>query len=361
MKKLILFGSLFLLWSCGDLSPSGDKSGGAYISGANHVIPRHFERVSYSQLPGWREDDHRYALKAFKGTCAARPQTDGQVIMDRALLEEKCRMLPPESASAPVVRAWFESHFQPYKAKDPSGKTTGTFTGYYSPVVKACRKQTDWCSVPIMDIPNDGRNYKGVDSKKIVRERIGQVIYWIHPIDLQDMGSATLILEDGAKVKVNVASTNDLPFNGIGGQLQKKGIRPPNGSGMKNVREYLKQNPKLAQELVDNNPRYVFYREASTFEVIGKMGVPLTQLRSIAMDDSIYALGMPVYVNTNLSDGRKYQRLMIAQDTGGAIKGWVRADLYFGVGDEAFTYAQGQHAQGEKYILMPKPYQYVRP
>jgi len=353
--------SVISIYGCGDVTESVPRSTGGGL-GDNTKKPHHIQPVSFTELPGWGNDDVRYALKTFRQTCKAKIQYDGtRVAPDRYLMEEKCQLLPNESADNATVRAWFESHFQPHRVTDESGKRTGLFTGYYSPVVKACRKQTAECSVPIMDIPNDGRAYKGVDSKKLVSERIGRVIFWINPVDLQDMGSATLMLDDGTKTKVNVASTNDLPFNGIGAQLQKRGIRPPEGYGMKSVRAYLKQNPKLAQELVDNNPRYVFYRESNNFDVIGNMGVPLTQLRSIAMDNSIYTLGTPVFIDTKLTDGRKFQRLMIAQDTGGAIKGWVRADIYFGVGPQAFEFAQGQYTQGEKFILLPKQYEYVKP
>ena len=348
--------SLLSVSGCGDLTQSTLTAPRSSYTGNDSKRPSHLKAVSYGDLPGWRQDDHRYALKAFRNTCKAKVQYEGSVIADKYLLEEKCQIMPAESASPDAVRKWFEEHFQPFKLADEAGKQKGLFTGYYSPVVHACRTKTEKCSVPIMDTPADGRNYKGVDSKTIVREKIGRVIYWIHPIDLQDMGAATLILEDGSKVKVLVASTNDLPFNGIGSQLLQRGIRPPGGSGMKSVRAYLKQNPKLAQELVDNNPRYVYYRQADSFDVKGNMGVPLSKIRSVAMDKSIYSLGMPVYIDTAMSDGRKLQRLMVAQDTGGAIKGWVRADIYFGEGDEAFEYAQGQYSQGEAYILMPKPY-----
>lgn len=329
--------------------------------GDNSKIPSNLHAVSYSALPGWKDDDVRYALQAFRNTCNAKIQYHGSVIPDSELLREKCNMLPSSSASVSVVRAWFESHFQPYQVFNENGGKTGTYTGYYSPVVHACRTQTAKCSVPIMDTPTDGRAYKGVDSKTLVKNRIGRIIYWIDPIDLQDMGSATLILEDGSKVKLNVASTNDLPFNGIGAQLKKRGIRPEGGYTMKAVRAYLKEHRDLANELVDNNPRYVYYREATSFDVIGKMGVKLSKIRTVAMDDSIYTLGLPVYINTSLSDGRAFNRLMIAQDTGGAIKGWIRADIYFGVGDEAFEVAHGQHSQGQMFILMPKEYSYVKP
>ncbi|MBR2412669.1 MAG: MltA domain-containing protein [Alphaproteobacteria bacterium] len=331
------------------------------VSGDNGVVPSNLKKVSYSELQGWRDDDVRYALQAFRNSCKAKIQFTGRVIPDRELFAEKCRMLPSASADVATVRAWFESHFQPYQIYDDNHSDKGKFTGYYSPVVHACRTQTAKCSAPIMDVPNDGRKYKGVDSKTLVKNRIGRVIYWIDPIDLQDMGSATLILEDGQKVKLNVASTNDLPFNGIGGQLQKRGIRPDGGYTMKAVRKYLKENRSLANELIDNNPRYVYYREASNFDVVGTMGVKLSKIRTLAVDGSLYTLGLPVYINTNLSDGRPFRRLMIAQDTGGAIKGWIRGDIFFGVGDEAFEYAHGQHAQGQMFILMPKEYTYVKP
>jgi len=344
-----------LLAGCGDPTDRGTHNGD------ESVVPRQFNAVSFDKIPGWRDDDVRYALKAFRNSCTAKIQYDGRVVPDRALFEEKCQNLPSESADIRTVRAWFESNFQPYQLVDDAGGTSGLFTGYYSPVVHACRVQTAACSVPVMDKPTDGRQYKGVPSTTIVSQRIGRPIFWINPVDLQDMGSATLILEDGSRVKVGVASTNDLPFNGIGGQLQKRGIKPPGGYNMKSVRTFLKQNPALANELIANNPRYVYYTQQSTFDTRGNMGVPLTNIRSIAMDKSIYTLGLPVFVDTKLTDGRKFQRLMVAQDTGGAIKGCVRADIYFGEGDEAFEYAQGQYQQGSMYILMPKVYKYVKP
>ena len=123
----------------------------------------------------------------------------------------------------------------------------------------------------------------------------------------------------------------------------------------------MKKNPTLAKEVIYSNPRYVYFYESVPPDVIGKLGTPLSKIRSIAMDDDIYTLGLPVYIDTNLSDGRRFSRLMIAQDTGSAIKGWIRADIFFGKGDEAYQFAHGQHAQGQMFILMPKEYSYVKP
>ena len=321
----------------------------------NAVITDTMKPVDFRDLRGWADDDHRYALQAFRNTCAGRIQFTGTVIPDERLTREKCQIMPPENAGRATVRDWFETHFQPFKVWDDK-TLDGKFTGYFSPVRHACRTQTERCSVPIMDRPRDGREFKGVHSRIIVEQRIGEVLFWIDPIDLQDMGSATLILEDGERVRLSVASTNDLPFNGIGSQLLARGIRPPGGFGMRSVREFLKlpENRALAQELVDNNPRYVFYTRSRTEAVYGRMGVPLSRIRSIAIDENIYTLGLPVFIDTTLSaNGRPFQRLMIAQDTGGAILGKNRVDIYFGVGEEAFEYAHGQNTKGQMYFFMP--------
>ena len=330
----------------------------------NSTVPSNLRAVSYSDLPGWRDDDVRYALQAFRNSCKAKLQYTGRVIPDKELVAEKCRMLPAASADVATVRAWFESHFQPYRIYNDDGGTRGTYTGYYSPIIPACRNKTAECNEPLMGVPTDGRAYKGVAKKTIVDNKIGRVLYWANIVDVQNLqiqGSGNLRLEDGTDVKLNFAAVNDMPFKSIGEQLKAKGIRPDGGYSSDAVWSHLKKNPALAREVIYGNPRYVYFYESVPPDVIGKLGTPLSKIRSIAMDDTIYTLGMPVYVSTNLSDGRKFQRLMIAQDTGSAIRGWIRADIFFGKGDEAYKFAQGQHAQGEMFILMPKEYKYVKP
>ena len=142
--------------------------------GDNSVIPSNLRRVSYDALPGWRNDDVRYALQAFRNSCRAKIQYTGRVIPDRALFEEKCRMLPSASADVATIRAWFESNFQPYQVVDNSGNTRGLYTGYYSPIIPGCRTRTAQCNEPLMAVPTDGRNYKGVPKKQIVEQQIGR-------------------------------------------------------------------------------------------------------------------------------------------------------------------------------------------
>lgn len=347
----------FILTSCDLSTPThtGDDS----VTPADNLKP-----VSYSDLPGWNDDDVRYALQAFRNSCRAKIQYNGRVIPDKALFDEKCQMLPSPSADLATVRAWFESNFQPYKIYNDDGTDTGTYTGYYSPIIRGSRVRTAEYNEPLMGVPTDGRNYKGVEKKKIVEQKIGRVLYWANIVDVQNIqiqGSGMLQLDDGKMVKLNFAAVNDMPFKSIGEELRRRGIRPDGGYSADAVWTHLKKNPKLARDVIYKNPRYVYFYESVPPDVIGKLGTPLSKIRSIAMDDSIYTLGMPVYVSTNLSDGRKFQRLMIAQDTGSAIRGWIRADIFFGKGDEAYKYAHGQHAQGQMFILMPMEYKYVKP
>ena len=151
--------AVFVLASCDLSTPTSSFD--------NSVLPANFKKVSYSQMPGWRDDDVRYALQAFRNSCRAKIQYVGRVIPDKELFAEKCRMLPSASADIKTVRAWFESHFQPYQIYNDNGGDKGTYTGYYSPIIPGCRTKTAQCNEPLMGIPTDGRNYKGVATLEI--------------------------------------------------------------------------------------------------------------------------------------------------------------------------------------------------
>ncbi len=355
-KILSIMLSMVILAGCDVRAPSHSTD--------RSVIPSNLRAVSYSALPGWHDDDVRYALQAFRNSCKAKIQYNGQVVPDPELFAEKCQNLPSSSADVATVRAWFESNFQPYQVYNDNGSDRGTYTGYYSPIIPACRTKTAQCNEPLMGVPTDGRAYKGVSKKDIVEKQIGRPLYWANIVDVQNIqiqGSGMLQLDDGTMVKLNFAAVNDMPFKSIGEELRSRGIRPAGGYSADAVWTHLKQNPKLAKDVIYKNPRYVYFYESVPPDVIGKLGTPLSKIRSVAMDDDLYTLGMPVYINTSLSNGQKFQRLMIAQDTGSAIRGWIRADIFFGKGDEAYKYAHGQHAQGQMFILMPKVYSYVKP
>ena len=153
-NKIIQFCGLSVLLA----TVSGCDLSAPTHSGDNSKIPSNLTAVSYSALPGWRDDDVRYALQAFRNTCKAKIQYNGLVIPDPELLREKCNMLPSASADVKTVRAWFESHFQPYQVHNEKGGKTGTYTGYYSPVISGCRAKSAVCNEPIMGVPIDGRS-----------------------------------------------------------------------------------------------------------------------------------------------------------------------------------------------------------
>ena len=361
LRKLKFFNVLnllilsFTLTSC-DLSVQfSQRSKEDY--GNETRVSSNLVKTSFSNLPNWNKDDLRYAMQAFRNSCKAKIQYSGKVVPNRKLFEQKCNNLPSPNSNNKIVREWFERNFDVYKVYDNSGNSKGKFTGYYSPIIPACKTQTYSCNEPIMGLPTDGRNFKGVPKRTIVNNRIGKILYWANLVDVQNIqiqGSGMLRLEDGTLVKLNFAGVNDMPFKSIGEQLKAKGIRPDGGYSADSVWTYLKSRPSLAKEVIYNNQRYIYFYVSVPPEVIGKLGTPLSKIRSIAVDDSIYTLGLPMYINTNLSDGSKFSRLVMAQDTGNAIKGWIRADIFFGTGDKAYRIAHGQHSDGEIYVLIPR-------
>ncbi len=337
------------------------------VSSKNNQVTSNLTAVSYNSLPGWQNDDLRYALKSFRQSCKSKSFKDGtryyaKIRPNAELIAEKCAFLPSESADNATVRAWFESHFQPYQIRADGGKNTGVFTGYYSPTIMASRYKSAKYNEPIMMAPSNMNSYKGVDRKTIVSKQIGTPLYWANKVDVQNLqiqGSGLLKLDDGTVAKMNFGAHNDMTFKSIGEQLKQKGIRPDEGYKSAAVWKHLKAHPALADEVIDKNPRYIYFVEAKDHDAIGKLGVPLTKIRSIAVDDSIYTLGLPMYVDTQLSNGQKFQRLMVGQDRGSAITGWIRADIFFGFGEEAEAFASPQYNEGRMFILMPKPYEPV--
>ena len=244
LYKIIKFVGFLVLF----VSVAGCDLSVKTYDGNDSKVPSNLRAVSYSTLPGWRDDDVRYALQAFRNTCKAKIQYKGSVVPDANLLKEKCNMLPSSTADIATVRAWFESNFQPYQIYNEKGGKTGTYTGYYSPVIPGCKNKTAKCNEPIMGVPINGANYKGVAKKDIVNKKIGRILYWADMVDVQNLqiqGSGMLKLEDGSLVKLNFAAVNDMPFKSIGGQLQERGIKPAGGYSADAVWTHLKQNPKL--------------------------------------------------------------------------------------------------------------------
>jgi membrane-bound lytic murein transglycosylase A len=181
---------------------------------------------------------------------------------------------------------------------------------------------------------------------------------------LQIQGSGRVRLAEGGTVRVGFAASNGLKFRGIARDLIDMGVLPKDDASMQAVRDWLRANPAEAAALMQKNPRYIFFREidgpdALAAGPVGAQGATLTPLRSLAVDTSLLPLGAPLWLDTTWPPGtaragEKLQRLMIAQDTGGAIKGAVRGDFFWGTGEAALAQAGGMKQKGRYYLFLPK-------
>ena len=334
--------------------------------------------LAWNEIAGWITDDHVLAYKAFRISCASIAVQQGPPEDSRALgasLREPCRaakaLAITEDAKA---RAFFEENFLPLQISR-LGEDAGFVTGYYEPIVDGSRTQTDVYNVPVyrrpsnlfvrgfrqdaVSLPNKGQVFRKIGRRKLVpyydRGEIedgaiagrGLEICWLKSqTDLlfaQIQGSARIRLEDGPTIRINYDAHNGYPYMAVGRILIDRGIIPKEQMSMQKIREWMDQNPDGAKELRRQNRAYVFFREVSLSdkdEAVGGQGVPLTPGRSIAVDNSLHVYGTPFFIEGDLpiesaQSKTPFRRLMVAQDTGSAITGPARADIYYGAGAEA--------------------------
>jgi membrane-bound lytic murein transglycosylase A len=353
--------------------------------------------VAWAGIAGWNEDDHLLAYKAFRASCTPISAQSKLPADPKALgisLREPCRAAKAADISdGAKAKAFFEEYFLPLKISR-LGETDGFVTGYYEPVIDGSRTQTDVYNVPVYrrpsnlfvrgfrqssnGLPNKGEVFRKIGRRKLVpyydRAEIedgaiagrGLEICWLkNQTDLlftQIQGSARIRLEDGSTLRINYDAHNGYPYTPVGRILIDRGIIPKDQMSMQKIREWMDQNPDGARELRRQNRSYVFFREVQLSdkdEAVGAQGVPLTPGRSIAVDKALHVYGTPFFIEGELpieSERSKtpFRRLMIAQDTGSAITGPARADLYFGAGAEAGR-VSGRLKNNMRFaILVPK-------
>jgi membrane-bound lytic murein transglycosylase A len=349
--------------------------------------------VDFDALPGWAEDDHAAALAAFKVSCTRLMKLAADRPLGRQGLAGRggdWRSPCAEAAALPAgdagaARAFFESHFRPVAVTLPTG--AGRFTGYYEPLLRGSRTRDQVYATPLHRRPDDlldadlgdfkealkGQRIVGrVDGRKFVpyhdRGAIvdgaldgrGLEILWVDsPVDaffLQIQGSGVVELTDGTRVRVGYAAKNGRAYHAIGRELIRRQVVPKEKMSMQAIREWLAAHPKEADKVMRLNESYVFFFENDGDGPIGAQGVVLSPGRSLAVDRDIYPMGVPVYVDT-LQPGvekKPLRRLMVAQDTGGAINGPIRGDVYFGTGDAAGDAAGRMNHPGTWYLLLPR-------
>jgi len=360
--------------------------------------------VDWSDLRGWADDDQLKAFTTFKASCTpilARKLRKSDDSSDKAsdkflgdALREPCQAARGAKVhDAASARAFFETHFAPVTISR-LGEDAGFVTGYYEPIVEGSRTKTDVYTVPVYrrpsnlfvrgfnqaspSLPNKGDVFRKIGRRKLVpyydRGQIedgaiagrGLEIVWLkNQTDLlfiQIQGSARIKLEDGSMVRINYDSHNGFPYTPVGRVLIERNIIPKDQMSMQRIREYMELNPGAADELRRQNRSYIFFHEVplkADDEAVGAQGVPLTARRSIAVDKSLHVYGTPFFIDGDLpidsdTSNTPFRRLMVAQDTGSAIVGPARADLYFGAGVEAGRIAGRIKNPARFTILLPK-------
>ncbi len=356
------------------------------------------EPVSFAELPGWREDDPTPALPAFLRSCRVFQQRDPQRSLGKtpvfgslgdwqAVCREAARL--PEDAA--TVRQFFETRFRPFRVTD-RGETEGLFTGYYEPLLRGSRTPDARFRHPLYRRPPelvtvelgsfvpelDGKRIAGrleggrlrpfPDRAAIERGALagrGLELVWVDdPVALfflHIQGSGQIQLPDGRRLRVGYDGWNGREYYPIGRALIERGEIPRERMSLFAIRDWLRAHPGEARALMDLNPSYVFFRELEDLAEAdgppGSMGVPLTPGRSLAVDRRFLPLGSPLWLDTTVPtpEGEiPLRRLMVAQDTGGAIKGPVRGDVFWGAGDLAEYLAGHMKQRGRLYILLPE-------
>lgn len=339
--------------------------------------------VSFADLPGWRDDDLSQAWPAFRASCRA--------LRFRAPWRDACaRAEALENPDAGAVRAYFEENFVPHRVANGDGNAQGLVTGYYEPVLRGSRERRapfvhplyappdDLLIIDLASVAPDTRNMRlrgRLDGRRVVpywsRAEIEdgkapvdgkQLVYVDDAIEaffMQIQGSGRVRLANGEELRIGYADQNGHPYQSIGRWLVDKGELALGAASMQGIQAWARANPARVAELLNQNPSYVFFRELepSPAGPIGAQGVPLTAERSIAIDPRFIPLGAPVHLaTTHPNSSVPLERLMIAQDTGGAIRGAVRADFFWGTGPDAGLLAGRMRQQGRMWVLLPVGY-----
>ncbi len=325
--------------------------------------------LTFAALPGWGQDDLRGAGEALRRSCTK--------LKGREAWRGVCAQLPQEDAA---LADYFTAYFTPWQIVTEAGDT-GLFTGYYAPELRASRMRQGAYQTPLYGVPRDlavadlgafkpelrGQTITGrVEQGKFVpypaRAVIDQkgvdapVLGWVaDPVDvffLQVQGSGRVNFIEGGGLDLGYAGQNGRPYVAVGKVLKEQGAFPDGLVTMPRIREWLAAHPDQAAATLQSNPSYVFFQTMKT-PPQGAQGVVLTPQRSLAVDPRSIKLGTPVWLDAEHPDGGQLRRLLIAQDTGGAIKGAIRGDVYWGAGEQAAEWAGKMQSRGRAYILLP--------
>ncbi|MDA8108199.1 MAG: MltA domain-containing protein [Betaproteobacteria bacterium] len=384
-RWLAFLATLLALAACAPLPPRPAVCPPCAV--APPPVKARYVQTTFAELPGWGQADLAESLAAFLAGCAR--------LSDASPLGAACAQAQSVPAGdEQAARGFFESAFLPYRVIAPDGSREGLVTGYYEPILSGSATRTALYRFPIYGVPQDlvsvdlasvypelkgfrlrgrleGRRVVPYYSRAEIDERTraagngdglpAPVIAWVSdPVDLfflQIQGSGQIRLESGARIRVGYADQNGYPYRSLGRFLVERGDLRLDQASMQGIKAWAEAHPEELQPALDYNASYVFFRElpASKSGPIGAIGAPLTAGYSLAVDPRYLPLGAPVYLDSTypLSD-RALERLALAQDTGGAIKGALRADFFWGSGDAAGALAGRMRQTGRLWLLWPR-------
>ena len=349
------------------------------------------EKSSFAELPGWQDDNHREALEVFVSACRELT-TSGVGFARKSVLSGKksdwlelCYLAGATNQSGQSAREFFEKYLVPVKINN----TKGQFTGYFEPEIKGSRTATEIYNVPVLSRPHDfqklpsaaasklqlgyGRKVGGKWQPYLTRKQIEQgalagknleIVYlssWEDLFFTQIQGSGRVALADGGTMRLAYAAKTGLPYTSIGKVLIDRGVMTREGMSMQALRSWLEKNREQARAVMWENQSYVFFRElkdaVKNSGPIGAQKLPLTPLRSLAVDRGYWALGVPIWVSTTVylqNQQVDFNRVMVAQDTGTAIRGAARGDVFMGTGAQAGLDAGRMDQAGSMTALLPR-------
>ncbi len=367
------------------------KGGAALTRGAMPAPGFRLEPRDFNAMAGWAEDDHVAALAAFRRGARVLqehpPKTRATGIDAAALAAAMIRAERLGDVTGVAARAFFEAEFAACEVV--ADDKPGFFTGYYEPIVDGSRIRSPKFAVPIYGVPDDlveidpDRPPAGLEAgtrfARCLPDRLApypdrdtieagflagrglEMVYLADPVDvffIHIQGSARIRLAEGGEMRITYAAKTGHPYTPIGRVLIAAGALPAGGATMQTIRAWLADHPGEAASVMARNRSFIFFREAPVADPelgpVAAAKVPLTPGRSLAVDRLIHGFHMPVWVDTRLPDGEVFRRLMVAQDTGSAIVGPARGDIFVGSGDQAGAVAGALQAPGRFVLLVPR-------
>ncbi len=357
LQRLLIVILLFFISSCFQTD--------TVIRGKGNIK---LKEVTFEDLEYWNEENHRESLLSFLNSCkkiATLPQSrsiGGQIgDITAADFRDVCEIGEVvKGLSDRQISNFFQNWFKPYLVMDRSNEEVGLFTGYYEASLNGSKIKSEKYKYPIYAKPSDLGTEAYITRKEIENGALEgknlEILYVDDPVELFFMhvqGSGRIKLPSGAVLRVSYSAKNNQPFIPISTFLLDNEFLTKREISAQNIKKWLKENPEVAVEAMNSNPSFIFFQISKEEHVIGAQGVELIKEKSLAVDNEIIPYGLPLWLNTSVN-GKKFNSLMIAQDTGSAIKGTVRGDVFFGYGQEAERKASSMSNRGKYYALLPR-------